>query len=421
MFCFFKKKDLYLIINKMSTTKYLTKLNDSTVNDYVKLAFLKFIGTHKSELRKISDKYSEDNDAFNNSFYSNFLNGKAGEFPPETTSIFNDGVEKFEYFNTDPELSEITKVCNLWWGNISANWTRTKKADTLLKLKRIGKLDYHSLQIANYIAFKDLDSITRLKYTNAEKYVKLMESLPKLDRILITKLGESPSMPPQYIDAQAATVAETRSATSRTSTDTAATVTRPAAVVEISSATSADTAATVTPPPAPPVVASTAPAPAVARTQTTTATAKRSSASTTAPVMTLEEPIPPQRTAIFRSPTVTNSSSAPMSSSGSTSTSTTLVDPATNANVDFSDNPKIVYAPPRLASEADLGSIDIGILGDAYICALNSTLKHTWVLLPSCLQTFAYALIFKTENVLKLRPSEVTKSKINIRKVFLDF
>ena len=101
--------------------------------------------------------------------------------------------------------------------------------------------------------------------------------------------------------------------------------------------------------------------------------------------------------------------------------STTLVDPATNAKVDFSDNPKIVYAPPRLASEAILGSIDIGILGDAYICALNTKLKHTWVLLPSCLQKFAYALIFKTENGLKLMPSEVTKSKTNIRKVFLDF
>ena len=64
--------------------------------------------------------------------------------------------------------------------------------------------------------------------------------------------------------------------------------------------------------------------------------------------------------------------------------------------VDFSANPKAVFAPPRDARDANPGTLDLGVLGDAYICVLSSLYRHKWILLPSCLQRFAYQAIFKT-------------------------
>jgi hypothetical protein len=79
--------------------------------------------------------------------------------------------------------------------------------------------------------------------------------------------------------------------------------------------------------------------------------------------------------------------------------------------VDFSANPKALFAPPRDASEADLGEVDIGVLGDAYICGLGSSHKHKWVLLPSCLQRFAYELLFRDSSVARLETNTRGRSK----------
>ncbi len=66
----------------------------------------------------------------------------------------------------------------------------------------------------------------------------------------------------------------------------------------------------------------------------------------------------------------------------------------TGARVDFSENPKALFAPPREVEKVDLGTVDLGVLGDAYICGLNPHRKRVWMLLPSCLQKFAYKKIF---------------------------
>jgi hypothetical protein len=87
--------------------------------------------------------------------------------------------------------------------------------------------------------------------------------------------------------------------------------------------------------------------------------------------------------------------------------------------VDFSANPKALFAPPRDASEANLGAVDIGVLGDAYICGFGSSHKHKWVLLPSCLQRFAYELIFRDSSVARFAVQEKERSKMNISRMLL--
>ena len=86
--------------------------------------------------------------------------------------------------------------------------------------------------------------------------------------------------------------------------------------------------------------------------------------------------------------------------------------------VDFSANPKAVFGPPRSAQDADLGSIDLGVLGDAYICGLGNTNNKKWMLLPSCLQRFAYDQLFK-ESVARLQLKNKDRSKVNMSHVFL--
>ena len=86
--------------------------------------------------------------------------------------------------------------------------------------------------------------------------------------------------------------------------------------------------------------------------------------------------------------------------------------------VDFSANPKAVFAPPRNASDAHLGTIDLGVLGDAYICGLSSTNKRRWVLLPSCLQRFAYEQLFN-ESIARFHAKAKDRSKIDIARVLL--
>ncbi len=102
-----------------------------------------------------------------------------------------------------------------------------------------------------------------------------------------------------------------------------------------------------------------------------------------------------------------------------TTTTTSLVDGSSNVKIDFSENPKIVFAPPRLAATVDLGTIDLGIHGDVYICGFDKKYVHKWILLPSCLQKFAYDTIFKNETVLRQKHSEISKAKLNARKLFL--
>jgi hypothetical protein len=97
---------------------------------------------------------------------------------------------------------------------------------------------------------------------------------------------------------------------------------------------------------------------------------------------------------------------------------TVTLQDAQGGRVDFSANPKAVFAPPRDASDADLGTIDLGVLGDAYICGLSSTNKRRWVLLPSCLQRFAYEQLFK-DSVARFHAKAKERSKLNIARVLL--
>ncbi len=85
----------------------------------------------------------------------------------------------------------------------------------------------------------------------------------------------------------------------------------------------------------------------------------------------------------------------------------------TGAQVDFSLNPKALFSPPRPIDKIALGSLDLGVLGDVYICGLNSHRRRVWVLLPSCLQRFAYKKIFSdNEEILHHRTNEMRRDNI---------
>ena len=106
------------------------------------------------------------------------------------------------------------------------------------------------------------------------------------------------------------------------------------------------------------------------------------------------------------------------STSKDTGESVSLMDNR-GGRIDFSANPKSVFGPPREAQDADLGSIDLGVLGDAYICGLWNSNRKKWMLLPSCLQRFAYDQLFK-ESVARLQlKRDKDRSNIDMSQVFL--
>ncbi len=71
-----------------------------------------------------------------------------------------------------------------------------------------------------------------------------------------------------------------------------------------------------------------------------------------------------------------------------------LMDSETNVRIDFSANPCIHLFPPIEAKQAGLGALDLGLLGDAYICCLTFSGEKTWMLVPSCLQKYSYVKMF---------------------------
>jgi hypothetical protein len=436
----------------------MTALNNQTqdvANDFAKYAFYKFKETpgtleEFSRLRStLSSSQKKSFDTFEQTFYSKFVSGKNQENLQNFVGKFNIAVSNFSFFGLVPDERITNNVAEIWWVHISPYWSRTRKASVIKDLE----LEDQSKVVAYYIAFKAIDYVAINEILEQHTDVdRLQKGFSDFDKNLVSKLVASPLAPTKAmiysittplrnpntdgypvlnknlestaVKATAAPPVPAPPVTKPTPTLAAETAAAPAPTPTLAAETAA------APAPTPTLAAETAAAPALAAKPKTTAAPPvpipvpeitPAPAQAPTPTPAASTPATLQRAAIFEAQRVTNPTLVPMSTAAVAASSMTLVDPGTNAKVDFSDNPKIVYAPPRLASEADLGTIDVGLLGDTYICGLSSKLKHTWVLLPSCLQKFAYALIFKTENILKPRPAEVKKSKTNLRKMFLDF